>query len=369
MKNNYQLPIRKKTYSIFLCLALFHLGIFSQTTSNDSIKLDYNKIYSYCVQTNIKPALSLLDVDTNKLSKEDFDFKMQFENRFKYKEDIDIVEGKEPNSIDSLVNIFKIYWRSSLLDPDKDYDSLLREDLNLFFSHRYDTKNESFNLDSCITNFVTSEGYYSNGFGKVGRLRDLLVWKTQKDSTYTFSIKDEVISAPVVFLEDFVTKGWGNYATINQSIGGWATDDALYCVKESYDIESVWFTVHYLAHEGKHFSDYKIFPKLSGFDLEFRAKLAELSLARETVYPLIKRFIGSANYDDSDNQHPVANYFVIKGLSKKIFDSESVTDMTLWETIDVDIINNAAYALLKENTIALHNEGPEVENFIKKQSR
>ena len=40
--------------------------------------------------------------------------------------------------------------------------------------------------------------------------------------------------------------------------------------------------------------------------------------------------------------------------------------MTKWKTIDVKTINNTAYELLKENTIALHIEGPDVENFIKK---
>ena len=60
------------------------LSVYSQTTTNDSIKLDYSKIDAYCVQTNIRPVLSLLDVDTNKLSEEDIAFKMKFENRFKY---------------------------------------------------------------------------------------------------------------------------------------------------------------------------------------------------------------------------------------------------------------------------------------------
>ncbi len=153
--------------------------------------------------------------------------------------------------------------------------------------------------------FVSKEGYYTNGFGKVGRLRDVLIWKTQKDTIYTFSIYDEEISARVVFLEDFVTIGWGKYATINQSIGGWAEDDALYCLKESYDIESDWFTIHYLAHEGKHFSDYKIFPKLSGYDLEYRAKLTELSLAQETVHPLIGQFVSVANYESENYSEEV----------------------------------------------------------------
>ena len=91
-------------------------------------------------------------------------------------------------------------------------------------------------------------------------------------------------------------------------------------------------------------------------------------MAQETIYSLIKQFINIANYD-SDNQHPVANYVVIDNLSKKMFNSGFVNDITLWEAIDIETINHAAYELLKENTIALHNEGPTVENFIRKQTR
>ena len=126
-------------------------------------------------------------------------------------------------------------------------------------------------LDSHIQKLVSNEGYYAK-YGKVGRLRDLLIWQTQKDTTFAFSIHNEEISAKVIFLENFVTKGWIQYATINESMGGWAAEDALYCLKESYNIESDWFTIHYLAHESKHFADYKTFPNISGYDLEYRAK-------------------------------------------------------------------------------------------------
>lgn len=351
------------TSSIFL--AFIHFGAFGQNASNDSIKLDYNEILSYCMQTNIKPVLSLIDVDTNKLSKKDIHYKKRFEDRFKYSKDKNSFNSQPKTSVDSLVNIFKIYWRASLLNPDQSYDSLLLEDLNLYFSHKYDIKAESLNLDSCITNFVSSQGYYSNGLGKVGRLQDLLIWKTQKDTTYSFSIYGEEIITEVVFLEDFVTIGWGEYATLDKSIGGWATDTALYCVKESYDIESDWFKIHYLAHEGRHFLDYKIFPNLSGYDLEYRAKLIELGLAQETIFPLLKQFIGSANFD-SDDQHPVANYVVIKNLSEEIFNSEFENDIEKWKSLDIEIINEAAYALLVENTEELHNQGDDVENYIRK---
>lgn len=350
-------------FSLFL--AFLPQKIFSQKATNDSIKLDYSKILSYCAQTTVKPVLKLLDVDTTKLSKEDRDFKLRFEDRFKYNKDYNSFNSQQETSVDSLVNIFKTYWRASLLNPEKKYDSLLVENLNSLFKYQGKTKADTLGLDSRIRNYVSSKGYYTLGHGKVGRLQDLLIWKTQKDTTYTFSIYTEKISAKVIFLEDFISLGWTRYATLNKSIGGWAKDDGLYCVKEAYDIESDDFQIHYLAHEGRHFEDYKIFPKLSGYDLEYRAKLTEISLAKETLFPLIKQFISSADYE-SDNQHPVANYVVIKELSKKIFNSEFESDMNKWESIEVTTLNYVAYELLKENTKALNIEGSDIEYYIKK---
>ena len=57
------------------------------------------------------------------------------------------------------------------------------------------------------------------------------------------------------------------------------------------------FRVSLLGHEGQHFSDYKSFPRLLQTDLEYRAKLAELSKAKETIYKLLRNFKGSAKHD------------------------------------------------------------------------
>lgn len=324
------------------------------------------------MQTDLEPILDIIDVDTTKLNKKDLFFKLRFEDRFKYSTDQNSFNSQPKSSVDSLVNIFKEYWRVALLNPDQNYDSLLMQDLNSFLDVKYTTKAESFILDSCVTNidssitdYVSSRGYYSIGLARVGRLYDLLIWKTQIDTIYTFSIKKEEISAKVIFLEDFISLGWGRYATLDKNIGGWADEEALYCVTESYDIESDEFKIHYLAHEGRHFEDYKIFPNLSGYDLEYRAKLTELSLAQETIFPLIEDFISSANYDD-DNQHPVANYVVIKKLSKKLFNSEFEDDIEKWKALDIAVINETAYTLLIENTEELHNEGDDIEFYIKK---
>lgn len=90
-------------------------------------------------------------------------------------------------------------------------------------------------------------------------------------------------------MDEFVTLGWTEFATMDKyHPGGWATDDALNCVKKAYDVSSETFLISYLAHEGRHCSDYKHFPKLrNSADLEYRAKLTELSMADSTLLQLI----------------------------------------------------------------------------------
>jgi len=98
--------------------------------------------------------------------------------------------------------------------------------------------------------------------------------KTKKIPFSKFNLLDEELKVKVVLMTDFATLGWEEYATLGTYYpGGWATDDALYCVKDAYDLNSETFLVSYLAHESRHFSDYKLFDKkLSGAELEYRAK-------------------------------------------------------------------------------------------------
>lgn len=83
-------------------------------------------------------------------------------------------------------------------------------------------------------------------------------------------------------------------------------------VKQAYKVGSSTFKVHYLAHEAQHFADYKTYPKLSQEDLEYRAKLAELSLTRSP-----KRFIQKLRSEAKDDRklpHGFAAYKILEGL-------------------------------------------------------
>ncbi|MEP7264583.1 MAG: hypothetical protein ABI772_08795 [Bacteroidota bacterium] len=339
----------------------------------DSVKVDYKKIYSYCLDGNVQPALKMVQrYDVRKLDSTDQRFKARFEARFK--EDgrsVEVDSGKH-SEIDRLFSIYMNYWKRSLLDNSKKNDSLLMKQLAGFFASQYklpmkrnDVLSED-TLDYFVKKYITSFGYHTTGWGRTGKYYDLLVWKTEKDTAYNFKVHEEKIHTKVVFMTDFITLGWEEYATLGRAFpGGWATDKALFCVKESYDLNSESFLISYLCHEGRHFSDYKLFPKLESADLEYRGKLTELSLLKDDLYKTINFFIANANAN-SDNSHSFADYCVIRDLSRELFKTDFEKNSSKWEALPVEQIQKSAYDILQANTAALLKKGKGVKKFIKK---
>jgi hypothetical protein len=167
-------------------------------------------------------------------------------------------------------------------------------------------------------------------------------------------------------MDDFITVGWEEYATLGIAYpGGWSTREALFCVRKAYDLKSEDFLISYLCHEGRHFMDYKLFPRLTSADLEYRAKLTELSLLKEELIETIELFINNANYE-SENGHSVANYCVIRDLSKALFKVDFEKDINKWKEVNAGKINKTAYDVLEANTLALKKQGAGVEKYIKK---
>ena len=107
-----------------------------------------------------------------------------------------------------------------------------------------------------------------------------------------------------------------------------------------------------MTHETQHLLDAKTYSGYSRWVAEYRAKLAELSTAEQTVYSLIDAFIkGSKN--DSRLTHPFAEYKLISNLSKNIFKEKFVADMQKWDKVPYQEINKTAKELLKQNSITL----------------
>ncbi len=212
---------------VLFSFLLAGLNSYALVVQNDSAKIDYEKIYAYCLDGNITPALRIMELyDSKKLSAKDLKFKTAFENRFKYDTDKSgFPEGLNSSVID-LLTIYRDYWRSSLLTNSNKYDTLLKKDLCTYFTAIFhltplgsgmwpeDT------IDVYLKRYISSFGYHTTGFGQTGKYLDLLVWKNQKDTTYSFSIYDEKISTSVVFMDDFVTLGWEEYATMGRAYPG-----------------------------------------------------------------------------------------------------------------------------------------------------
>lgn len=347
--------------------------INSQVNQNDSIKLDYTKIYSLALDGNPKLALPLLEVDsTKKIAKKDLKFKSDFENRFKFEEDkSDFLETRK-SKIDQLLKIYRDYWRFSFLNKETKTDSLIMKNVFDFLKTNLPSAQKlTFNEDSINVyqkKYISDLGYHTTGFGKTGGLYDLLVWKTEKDTVYKLNYDGKETPVKVYFMDDFITLGWSEYATLGRYYpAGWATKEALFCVKKAYDLKSETFRVSYIGHEGRHFADYKLFPHLKGVgsaDLEYRGKLTELALySQDGLYKRLQFFINNGNYD-SENGHSIAAYCVIRDLSRYLFHKDYEKDLEKWKTIPSKKINKAASKILKDNTKSLEKI-PNVENFIK----
>jgi hypothetical protein len=359
--------MNKVTFLILISFA-FKQITFSQTI--DSVKFDYDKIYGFALDGNISPIFSILKNNgEKKISKKDLTFKQEFENRFKFETDNSSYLIEKKSSIDSLLVIFRDYWRTSLLDNKNNYDTLFIKNYQNFLKEKFPTLSEKEikedSTDLYLKEYIKSKNlYFTDGIGKTGKFYDLLVWKTQKDTIYSFKIYNETIKTKVVFMDNFITLGWEEYATLGKYYpGGW-TSDAIYCVKSAYDLKSEDFLVSLLAHEGRHYADKKLFPKLISADLEYRAKLTELSIAKKTIYNLLDFFVDNANYE-SDNGHNVADFCIIRDLSNELFNIEFEKDKMKWHKVNVQTINKVAYKLLQKNTKALQTMGINVEKLIK----
>lgn len=247
------------------------------------------------------------------------------------------------------------YWRTALQQParlDQAEASLIDDISALLTQHQIALTDDPM---EAMGSAIEARGYSFRG-GRTAPLLDFMLWRKTESRTFEVKLSDGPQQVLVHFMSDFVFRGWSSFATFGMTgTGGWADPDALYCMADHYDRQSEDFLNSYLRHEGRHFADYALYPKLQGADLEYRGKLTELIYASEPR-TLIDKFARAANFQTTA-PHPLANAHVVDRLARKLDGNGAGTASAVLADASGEQISAAAAALLDAHSAELNGLG------------
>jgi hypothetical protein len=339
------------------CLLLILFSISSAARDTGTVSSRY---IALALQGDVSQAGILFD-ELGTTSGPDISHELarQYQHRFILRDEAGR-HGSGSSFIDELLTAYRLYWTQSMMaelsaTEGSDWlDNSLYKLLN-YYDYKVISEN-SHDIKSSLENAIEEQGFHSD-FSFSSPWRDLVLWKSQQRQTFLIELTDRQLAVDVVFMDDFHSLGWSEYATLGMtSTGGWAKEDLLYCVTWAWDQNSEHFEVSYLKHEGRHVADFKLFPQLQVIDLEYRAKLTELAFASSTLPRILKKFTdnGSAN---PNSPHAYANYRVSRDLYRSLFGTAMPESGNPWLKVGADKVNPAARDLLDEHTRLLQKEG------------
>jgi len=198
---------------------------------------------------------------------------------------------------------------------------------------------------------IESHGLHTLG-GATPPLYELMIWREQATRRETITLPSGSFDIQVTMLDGFVSLGWAAWGTCDRShTGGWTTSDGIMVVAAAWQLDGEDYRVSLLAHEAQHFSDRMRYPQLAAADLEYRAKLTELILAKETQRALLEKFAAEAKRERT-LPHPFASYWLIERLRARLRSDH-------WAAIPGDKIREAAGAEFAAHTAAIDARGRE----------
>ncbi|MFC4308532.1 hypothetical protein ACFPN2_05505 [Steroidobacter flavus] len=218
--------------------------------------------------------------------------------------------------VSDVLGLYQTYWWHALMSPsDRDtYGRQLQRDLSTLLGEPNPIDDWNV-LDERVARELRARGYYSQ-LGNTPPLRELMVWRKQDSSQREVQLPERTYPVKLEVLNDFVTRGWSAYARCDRgSNGGWATDERLFAVGPAFPqgLDSEAFRTSLLGHETQHFADLQQFPTLQPWELEYRAKLTELWMSRDSLHFLLGKF-NSDQGDDQQVPHLFANKRVMRDL-------------------------------------------------------
>ncbi|UXI67923.1 hypothetical protein [Tahibacter amnicola] len=206
-------------------------------------------------------------------------------------------------------------------------------------------------VETLITRRLESLGFHAQ-LGRTPPLRDLMVWGRHEVKMFAVTLPDESVqNVPVALLDDFASRGWSYYARCGRgSSGGWATEDTVFAVRPWYpDLESDPFRASLLGHESQHFADKQRYENLADWELEYRAKLTELWMARDSAADLLDKLTRSQG-DNPASPHTYANRRVLHDLADTLRRSGTPAEADHLATVAPEKLRKAAQSTLQADT-------------------
>lgn len=252
--------------------------------------------------------------------------------------------------INSLATNYLKYWNHSLTKPAEreQAEDTLRNEVGRLLGRTLSTSNDFDSAEDEVKKQALRRGYHVL-LGRTQPLRELMLWKTLTVEQRTANLPEGPQSVEVTYLDDFLLRGWGYYATCGRrSAGGWATEDGLFAVVPAYkSLNDETFSVRFLAHETQHFADKKAFPNLESWELEYRAKLVELALADASQASTLQ-LICENRSETKTSSHGYADTHVVNDVTRRL--ELTPADMCEKKTVAGQVLRDAAKAVLLEDS-------------------
>lgn len=328
---------------------------------------ELSRVYDAALEGDMVKALSVLNsIDSSRLSAQALSAAECLRRAFA---DPPRAEDLPPLSQRVLIS-YRHYWQTLMLrrSPVEDAEGELLASLNTILAGTVAAATGLGDLDAASEHAkgaIENEGLFALT-GVTSPYYELMIWRVESPRTYRVALPECVIDVRVVFLDEFTSLGWAGFATCGRYYSaGWATEDSLFAVQSAHETESEGFRVSYLAHEGRHFSDYKEFPKLEQSELEYRAKLTEIAVSENSTHDLIVMFSRRTGQDRAAPHH-FANYWVTKNLGRAVLKSGApVKDAAEWRNVPAGQLRREARHLLLDSSVHLQNVGATtVERFL-----
>ena len=291
----------------------------------------------------------------------------RFERRFNDRTDgLDLGRIESP-VVREIAELFQSYWLDALMQeaPLDVLEDRLKGRLDDMLIERgfASALEDEDSLFANVEAFIRGEGYFAQS-GRTPPLLDLMIWTSNNTVVESVELTDGTYDIELNHMDDFVSYGWSNFAAFGMaSTGGWAKKDGLYCICRHYDLDSERFKLSFLKHEARHYADFRLYPELQPADLEYRGKLTELAYSEEATYRLLEQFTKAANRVENA-PHPLANWYVVEGLSELLPDDKWPADASAWESVPKERIRQAARRLLEIHDDKLADRGPSTAQGI-----